>query len=94
MDGSGARRGRALGPIGKKGTFAVASAVALAVASSVVSFVDANAAVSIYGRALSDEPVEYLQDEETLAPQAALNSLSAGSQDSGLALSKIDFRRF
>ena len=27
--------------------------------------------MSIYGRALSDEPVEYLQDEETLAPQAA-----------------------
>ena len=66
MEVIGARHGRA--PNIKRS----AGGVTLALALNFCLVSVAEAAVSIYGRALSDEPVEYLQDEETLAPQAAL----------------------
>lgn len=71
MEAISGRRIRALtstGPSGKRRTVA-AVAVTAVIAACLATH--AHAAVSIYGRALSDEPVEYLQDEETLAPQAA-----------------------
>ncbi len=71
MEVSGARKDRALGVVETRRSRSIAAGLALAAMSVSFWSADANAAVSIYGRALSDEPVEYLQDEETLAPQAA-----------------------
>ncbi len=71
MEAIGARDNRALSKSLMRRCQVVAIGTAGIVLANSISVSDTDAAVSIYGRALSDEPVEYLQDEETLAPQAA-----------------------